>query len=468
MTAPQLGPGGGQRDGLWWDGLDPDEHSLVRGPLPGPGHADVAIVGAGFTGLWTAYYLARRDPGLRIVVLEADVAGAGASGRNGGWASAILPIGWGTVARRHGREATLAWQAALDATLDEIEAVCRREGIDAGFAKDGFLEVATNDAQVIELRHQLDIARRWARSEADLRLLSVTEARDLVNAPATRAGLFTPHCAVVQPARLVRGLARAVERLGVTIHERTPVTSAVPGLVTTPAGDVRAPIVLLAVEAYVTQLAGRRTERLPVYSTMIATEPLPEATWAEIGWDRRVTFKDFRRRLFYAQRTADGRIAFGGRGAPYRFGSRVEDPVAGLERWRTELHQTLLSVLPQVGSAAITHAWGGVLGVPRDWMPSVRFDPLSGFGAAGGYSGDGVALSNLAGRTLADLVGGGDSDLVRLPWVGHRSRHWEPEPLRWVGTALGERLAGLADAAEARTGRSSAIWGRAFTTLTGR
>lgn len=462
------GPAGGHLASLWWSQLEPDERTLVRDPLPGPRDADVVIVGAGFTGLWTAYYLAKADPRLRIVVLDAATAGAGASGRNGGWASAILPIGWSAVAARHGREATLAWQGALDATLAELARVVEHERIDAGFAHDGYLEVATNPAQVTELRHQLAEARRWGRREADLRRLTATETRDLVNSPAALAGLFTPHCAVVQPAKLVRGLAHAVERLGVAIHEGTPAVAARPGVVSTPVGAVRAPVVLMALEAYVTQLQGRRAERLPVYSTMIATEPLPPAVWAEIGWSRRVTFKDFRRRLFYAQRTTDGRIAFGGRGAPYRFGSRIDDPVANLPVWRDLLQRTLREVLPQVARAEITHAWGGVLGVPRDWMPSVRFDPVSGFGAAGGYSGDGVALSNLAGRTLAALVTGADSDLVRLPWVGHRSRHWEPEPLRWMGTAVGERLAGLADATEARTGRPSATWGRAFSLLTGR
>ena len=457
----------GHRDGLWWAGLDPLDR-VPRPPLGGDADADVAIVGAGYTGLWTAYYLKRLDPSLRIVVLERSEAGAGASGRNGGWASAILPIGWRTVARRYGRDAALAWQASLDATLGEIDTVCAAEGIDAHLARDGFLEVATDGAQLAALEAELAEARHWGRGEDDLRRLSAAEARGMIDAPAALAGLFTPHCAVVQPARLVRGLARAVERLGVTVHEGTEVSLAEAGRVVTAAGTVRAPIVLTAVEGYAAGLAGQEGRRLPVRSTMIATEPLSPATWEAIGWQQRCTFKDFRRQLFYAQRTADGRIAFGGRGAPYRYGSVIDDPVRDLPGLARLLRDTLVSVLPQVGDAEISHVWGGVLGVPRDWMPSVAFDPATGLGGAGGYSGDGVALSNLAGRTLADLVLGRESDLVRHPWVGHRSRSWEPEPLRWLGTAVGERLARAADSRERGTGRPSRILGGAFAALTGR
>lgn len=461
-------PGGGQLDSLWWDDLPAGERELRRPPLAGDSDADVVIVGAGFTGLWTAYYLRHRDPGLRIVVVERDTSGAGASGRNGGWASTILPLGWDAIARRHGRDATLAWQAAVDDTLAELARVCTAEGIDAKLAVDGYLEVATDPAQVATLEHDLATARRWGRDEAALRRLTGTEARSLIDSPTALAGLFTPRCGVLQPARLARGLAHAVERRGVRIVEGTAVTGIEEGTVTTDHGRVRAEVVVLAVEGYATWLAGHHRDRLPVRSTLIATEPLDAATWASIGWAKRHAFKDFRRQLFYAQRTADDRIAFGGRGAPYRFASRIDDPIRGLPAMREFLREVMVSVLPQTADAAISHVWGGVLGVPRDWMPSVRYDRGAGLAVAGGYSGDGVTLTNLAGRTLADLICERHTELVALPWVGHASRRWEPEPLRWIGTALGERLARRADAAEAEGRRAAPLWAKAFSTLTSR
>ncbi|MFZ1411909.1 MAG: FAD-binding oxidoreductase [Micropruina sp.] len=457
----------GVEQSWWWSDLEPAERDLWRAPLPGDTDVDVAIVGAGFTGLWTAYYLARLDPSLRIIILERDKAGSGASGRNGGWASALLPTSWGAIARTYGREATLAWQRALDRTLPEIRQVASREGIDAHIADGGYLKVATNPAQVVGLQHSLEEARAWGRGEDDLRWLSAAQAKDLVNSPAILAGLHTPHCLALQPARLVRGLALAVERCGVTIHEDTLVTEITPGQLRTTRGTVRASVVVSALEGYAATLAGHHRDRLPVYSTLTATEPLPEHVWQEIGWESRCTLNDGRRQLFYAQRTATCRIAFGGRGAPYRYGSKIEDPVARLDHWAAHLRRLLVRLFPQLSDVTITHRWGGVLGVPRDWMPSVGFDRRTGLARAGGYSGDGVALTNLAGRTLAHLITDTPSDLTGMPWVNHRSPTWEPEPLRWIGATLGQELAVAADRGEVRTGRPSKVLGAAFGALTG-
>jgi glycine/D-amino acid oxidase-like deaminating enzyme len=396
-----------------------------RPPLPGDRDADVAIVGAGYTGLWTAYYLARADPGLRIAVLEAQFAGYGASGRNGGWCSALFPVELPGMA------------AALRSTVDEVGRVAAAEGIDCDFAKGGTISLARNGPQ-------LDRARGPS-------LLDGTAAREICNASGVLGGTYSPDCAALHPAKLVRGLASTVERYGVVIYESTPVVSLAPGLVRTPHGRVRSPVVVLATEAYTARLPGLRRVLAPVYSSMIATEPLPDRVWDEIGLARRETFTDHGYVVSYGQRTADGRLAFGGRGAPYHYGSRVHPSYDRVPAVFAALASTLRELFPVVGRARIEYAWSGPLGVPRDWTPSVGL--TDGVGWAGGYVGDGVAASNLAGRTLASLVAGADDELTRLPWVGHRSPRWEPEPLRWLGVNTARRLAAGADAAEQRTGR---------------
>ncbi len=196
---------------------------------------------------------------------------------------------------------------------------------------------------------------------------------------------------------------------------------------------------------------------LPVYSLMVATEPLDDATWDRIGLADRPTFSDCRHLIIYGQRTADGRLAFGGRGAPYHFGSRIKASYDQAPRVFGALRATLRELFDGLDGVAFTHAWGGPLGVPRDWCASVGLDRLSGLAWAGGYVGDGVSTTNLAGRTLTDLILGRDTSLVRLPWVGHRSRRWEPEPVRWLGINAGLRAMTIADTEERLTGRDSRI-----------
>jgi len=424
-----------------------------RPPLPSDLDVDVAIVGAGYTGLWTAYYLARSDPKLRIAVLEKEIAGFGASGRNGGWCSALFAASKEKVAARHGREAAVALQRELFNTVDEIGKVTAEEGMDVHYDKGGTLAFATSPAHVERLREEIQDERRWGFGEEDHRWLGPEEAAGRIAVRESRGAAFTPHCAALHPARLVRGLARAVERRGVKLFEDTAAVDLGPGGVRTLHGRVKAEIVVRATEGYTPTLPGFERAVIPVYSLMIATEPLPESFWSEVGWSRRETLTDGRHLIIYAQRTADGRIAFGGRGAPYHFGSRIEDRF-DREPWVfAELRRSLVGLFPQATSARITHAWGGPLGIARDWYSSVGLDRRRGLAWAGGYVGDGVGTSNLAGRTLADLILGEDTVITRLPWVGHRSRAWEPEPLRWLGVNVALRTMSSADRAEARTGR---------------
>jgi glycine/D-amino acid oxidase-like deaminating enzyme len=451
----------------WHDSLPEGELAALRPQLPGDVDADVAIAGGGFTGLWTAYYLALRDPSLRIVVLEKDFAGFGASGRNGGWASAFLPTSWEAVAKASSRDEALRMQRAANSSVDVVGSVAAEEGIDAHYAKGGYLRVATSALQWARLQQQLAHARSWDQAEEDVTLLDRREATARIDAEGVFGGLYTPHCAAIHPARMVRGLAAAAERLGVTIYEGTEVTAIEPGAARTALGSVRAEVVVRALEGYTASLPQYRRALLPMYSLMIATEPLPDHLWEEIGWRDRETLNDDRRFLIYAQRTADGRIALGGRGAPYRWGSRIDPAFEHPRGVHEALRHSLIQLFPALHDISITHRWGGVLGVPRDWFPSVRFDRSTGFATAGGYAGDGVTLTNLAGRTLADLITGTESDLTSLPWVGHESRNFEPEPLRFTGVNAGMRLASWVDNREERTGRHAGVLDKALGLLSG-
>jgi glycine/D-amino acid oxidase-like deaminating enzyme len=383
-----------------------------RPPLPGDAQVDVAVVGAGLTGLWTAYYLLREEPSLRVVVLEAETAGFGASGRNGGWCSALFSASLSTLAALPGssRVKALAQHAAMRATVDEVLAAAAREGIDARARKGGTVSLARTPSQLQRARAEVAAARAWGRGEDDVRLLDAEQARGRLRATGVLGGTFTPDCAAVHPTALVRGLARAVERHGGTVFEGTRVRELLPHRAVTDHGTVTADVVVRATEGYTVSLAGMRRDVAPVYSLVVATEPLPPSVWEQVGLADRETFTDHRHLIIYGQRTADDRLVFGGRGAPYHFGSSIRPGHDREERVFAMLRHTLVDLLPVLQGTRFTHAWGGALGVPRDWVASVGLDRGTGVGWAGGYVGDGVGTTNLAGRTLRDLVLGRDTE----------------------------------------------------------
>jgi glycine/D-amino acid oxidase-like deaminating enzyme len=445
---------------FWLDSLlDAGTDDLVpRAALPGDAAFDVAIVGGGLTGLWSAYYLLTRSPGLRVAVLEKEIAGFGASGRNGGWCSALFPASTAALERRHGLDAALAMRRAMIETVDEVGRVADAENIDCDFVRGGTLLFARSKPQLVRAREELAGAEHYGVDQ--VRWLSSAE-RVSKSAPTrssptnTLATILEPACARLHPAKLVRGLARVIERMGATIFEGTEVLSWEPRRVTTSHGDVSAETIVIATEGFGANFTQTHRRILPLYSLMIATEPLPDAVWDELGIEHGQTFGDFRHLLIYGQRTADNRFAFGGRGARYHWGSSIRPGYDRVPRVFEHLRRTLAELFPQVADAAITHRWGGPIGVPRDWHAAVDHDATTGIVWAGGYVGDGLSTTNLAGRTIADLVTGTDSELTELPWVGHRSRDWEPEPLRFAGANLGLLAMELADLEERVTRRPS-------------
>lgn len=447
---------------LWLDTCGDDLAPLP--PLSGDVTVDVAIVGAGYTGLWTAYYLAEARPDLRIAIVEKEIAGFGASGRNGGWASALFPSSMATLAKEAGRAGALAQHAAMRASIDEVIRAAAAEGIDAEIAKGGTVTVARTETQRERARASVEDAHAWDQQEYEL--LDADAARARVNATGVLGGTYTPDCAAIQPARLVRGLARAVRDRGVAIYERTPASAIGPGRVHSPRGQISADVVVRATEGYTPTLEGGSTRIAPVYSLIVATEPLPQSMWDEIGLAQRETFSEFRHLIIYGQRTADDRLVFGGRGAPYHFGSSIKPEYDRDDRVHRSLREEAVALFPVLAGARFTHRWGGNLGIARDWHASVGLDPKHGLAWAGGYVGDGVTTTNLAGRTLRDLILGDDTELTALPWVNHRSRRWEAEPLRWLGINAGLTAMKLADSEERLTRRGSLI-ARAMSPLMG-
>lgn len=426
-----------------------------RAPLDGSIRADVAILGAGYSGLWTAYYLLLEQPDLNVVLIEEEIAGFGASGRNGGWCSPYFSLTPAGLRERYGVDAGRRVVQALFETIDEVGRVVEAENIDAHYAKGGALRIARGEYQRPSVESAYENYQKLGLGD-HFHLLTKQELEERIRVNGAVSALYTPECAVIHPGRLVRGLARAVERRGGTIYEQTPVTDFQPGpkpVLTTPRGRVEADTIVLAGEAYLGRLRPLHRQLIPVYSLIVLTEPLGDKAWQEIGWEARECVASSRFTVDYLSKTVDGRILFGGRGAPYRLGARIDEAMDRHEPTHAKLREMVTQWFPSLKGVAFTHAWGGPLGVPRDWTPTIAYDRATGVATARGYVGQGVSTSNLAGRALAHLILGHDTPWTQLPFIGHRSPNWEPEPFRWLGVRFVQEGMQRIDEEGERTGR---------------
>ena len=415
-----------------------------RPPLEGDTTADVAIIGAGYTGLWTAYYLKKAQPSLNVVIIEKEFAGFGASGRNGGWLMGSFAWNHDRYAAETSRDAVLDMVQALETTVDEVIRVCSVEGIEADILRVDELCVATHPAHMQRMADSVAHHQKWGDAHR-VHTIGADEASARIAIPGALGAMVMTGMARVQPAKLVRGLAAVVEAMGVRIVEGTTVTEYSKGQVQTARGTVRAPIILRATEGFTAGIKGHKRDWLPLNSAQIATPVLPAEVWDKIGWTGHELYHDFFNSYCYCQRTREGRITVGARGVPYLYGSAMDrngapDPET-IRRLTDILHRYFPAAIP----FGVDHAWCGVIGVPRDWCATVGLDPATGLGWAGGYVGVGVSTSNLAGQTLADLALQKDTALTHLPWVNRKVRAWEPEPLRWLGVHTMYGLYGAAD-----------------------
>jgi glycine/D-amino acid oxidase-like deaminating enzyme len=445
---------------LWWSTLDAPV--APRAALGRHLDVDVAIIGGGFTGLWTARELKRRDPALQIAVLEKEVCGFGASGRNGGWASAFYPLSDEAVISRHGRDAFDRLRRELQRGVRGLGEAIAGDDINADFVQGGTLDFARSELQADRLQQHVRDARELGYSDEDLVWLDESRVNDRGHVAGAVGATYSPHCARLHPARLVRGLAHVNERLGVEIFEGSPVTRIVGAKgtsaaeVATAGGSVHARYVVRATEGFTPTLAHQRRRVAPIFSLMVASEPQSRRFWDEAGFGEYETFADDRHLIIYGQRTSDDRIAFGGRGAPYHFGSTVEPRFDENPKVFGLLEATLRELFPDL-EGDVAYRWGGPLAMARDQSPSVLVDYESGLASAGGYTGDGVVMSYIAGNALADLLTAPDvtTEYTSLPFVQHRGKQWEFEPFRWLGINSALAAANWADRVEARTQHES-------------
>ncbi|PSK97631.1 gamma-glutamylputrescine oxidase [Murinocardiopsis flavida] len=438
-----------------------------RAPLPGSADYDVCVVGAGYTGLWTAYYLKKAQPDLRVAVVEREFAGFGAAGRNGGRLSAEFPGRLGVqerLAASHGKGATVALQRAMMASVDEVIGVAAEEGIDADAAKDGVRLVATNAAQRARLHGLVDYLQEWGHWPEDLYLREAAEfsREPLLRVDGALCAAFSPHAARIHPAKLAVGLAAAVEALGVDLFEDTAVIEIRPrrqgaaACAVTERGAVRAEHVLRATEGYTGALGGRSGP--PARASMIATEPIGAAVWEQIGWDGGGLVVDASHASVHAQRTADDRIAIGGPGVPSRSGAAEDRAGSTAPQAIAELWRVLVRMFPAAAEVPVAHAWSGAVAVPGDGAPALHLDPATGLGWAGCAAGSGVTTANLAGRTLRDLVLGRSTELTRLPWAGREGGG--PDRPHRLGAQAVHSLRRTADRREAAGGSETSPWAR--------
>jgi glycine/D-amino acid oxidase-like deaminating enzyme len=419
---------------LWMDELD---HKVIARPcLDQDCDVDVAIIGAGFTGLWTAYYLKRQAPQLNVVILEAQTSGFGASGRNGGWLMGGM-LGESRALSSLSPERRKVAYRLLQAIPDDVHAVLLREGIDCHYRKAGLLNCAARyPEQATRLRHELQTLYAEGHDESDYQWLDAQQLAAQVCIPGAYGAVYSPHCATISPARLVRGLADAVERLGVTIHDHSPVTNWHGREVRTDKACVRAQWVVPAVEGYAADFAPLRKIQIPVQSMLVATDPLPAELWSQIGLNQGQALCEHSRQVTYAQRTLDDRLVFGARGG-YRFGGRLRSDFQLTEDEISLRRRLMESLFPSLRGVHLSHAWGGNLGMARRFRPHMLCDKQQGIALAGGFGGEGVGATHLAGQTLADLILERDTSRVDQPWVLREKTlnaltTWEPEPCRWI------------------------------------
>ncbi len=412
-----------------------------RPALNGSIDVDVAILGAGFTGLWTAYYLLQRDPSLKIAILEKEIAGFGASGRNGGTLGNRFPVGIKRYADLFGRQEAIDLQTAINTVIDEIGAVSEREGFDIDYVRGGYMRLARQPYQMQTLLKDQQAFEEFGFGD-ESEVLDANQVAERVSVAGAVGGHFNRRGAKIHPAKLARGLARAVERHGATIYEQTEVTGYTTGaypVLHTARGHARAKVIVLAGESWLSRFPQLRRKVMPVYSLITLTEPLSTAEWQAIGWEAREGLSSATNMVKYLTHTNDGRILFGGRGAPYHFGSKIKPEYDRHAETLQMLQDDVRTWFPMLNDVAFTHSWGGPLGWPRDYVPTVSWDPAEGMAAAYGYTGTGVGPTNLFGRMLADLITGTDSDISNLAFVNRKSPSWEPEPFRYIGVRAVQR-----------------------------
>jgi glycine/D-amino acid oxidase-like deaminating enzyme len=422
-----------------------DYKLTLRAPVSKNLSFDVAIIGAGFSGLWSAYHLKQLQPEVKIAIFESEYVGFGASGRNGGWASAEYPTSAKRIIKEHGLDSYLQLRKSLITSISEIGQIARDNDWQIDYAKGGALVFATNPAQLSRISSDIDDEHQ---------LLSKSQVLELVNIPRALGGVFTPHCAALNPFQLCQELAKYLEENGVLIFEKSIVSSVAKSELIVNEFKVKADISILATEAF-TPRSWQSNKQIPIYSLMVATEPLPKAVMADIRNSTRATLQEACHLITYAQFTGDGRLALGGRGVRYKLFSRLSERSELDNRMHSALERRARAWFPQLADCKFDYRWGGPVALTRRWQAYLNFDQSAGMAKIGGYVGDGVTLSYLVAKTLAQKIS--NQITPNLPFIEQKIDKWEVEPIRYLAVNAGFKATVAADYEEKITKRPSLL-----------
>ena len=406
---------------------------------------DVAIIGAGFSGLWSAFHLKQFQPNLKIAVFEKEYVGFGASGRNGGWASAEYPTSSNRLIKENGLESYKNLRTAITKSIDEIGQIAKSNNWQIDYAKGGALVFARGNAQLSRISKDIDDEHQ---------LLNKSQTTELLNIPSALGSVFTPHCAALNPFKLVRTLADHLEKNGVIIYEQSNVSEIKDKQVAVNGFKVDCIFSIRATEAF-TPRRWMGNRQIPIYSLMVATEPLSSEVIKQIRNAQRATFQEACHLITYAQITADNRLAIGGRGVRYKLFSRLSERSEIDNRMHSALERRARSWFPQISDAKFEYRWGGAVALTRRWQAYLNFDQAASRAEIGGYVGDGVTLSYLVAKTLAEKMS--KLKTANLPFVDQRIGKWEPEPIRYLAVNAGFKATVIADYEEKITKKPSLL-----------
>ena len=425
-----------------WQGK---QNITYRKPISKNDSFDVVVIGAGFSGLWSAFHLKQFQPNLKIAILEKEYVGFGASGRNGGWASAEYPTSSNRLIKENGLESYKNLRTAITKSIDEIGEIAKSNNWQIDYAKGGALVFARGNAQLSRISKEID---------EEHQLLNKSQTTDLLNIPSALGSVFTPHCAALNPFKLVRALADHLEKLGVMIYEQSSVSEIRDKQVEVNGFNVNCTFSIRATEAF-TPRKWMGNRQIPIYSLMVATEPLSNEVVKEIRNTQRATFQEACHLITYAQITSDNRLALGGRGVRYKLFSRLSERSEIDNRMHSALEKRARSWFPQITDAKFEYRWGGAVALTRRWQAYLNFDQATGRAEIGGYVGDGVTLSYLVAKTLAEKMS--NIKTANLPFIDQGIGRWEPEPIRYLAVNAGFKATVLADYEEKITNRPSLL-----------
>ncbi|MBU2611763.1 MAG: FAD-binding oxidoreductase [Chloroflexi bacterium] len=402
-------------------------------PVEGDLGVDVAILGGGYTGLATAYNLRKDDPAMKVAVLEAEVVGFGASGRNGGFSMTLFGLEPAVTKALFGQGRTVEAHRYMERAVDYVDALVKEHKIQSDYEFPGFLRAATTTGYVKRIQHDLEILTSMGVS--GIEWIEAEKMRAEVDSPLFLGGWWEPRCGLLDPARQARELKRIALQAGAEIYEETPVAEIKRDgkfTLSTPGGKVTADKVVFATNAYSHLIPGMRSKQVPAFTHMVVTEPLTEKQLAAIGWKHRQGIEDARNLVHYFRLTADNRIAMGGSDVSITYGRNMERDLN--PRTFADLERDVVRLFPHLKGIRFTHRWGGPVSVTMDMAPAIGFlgDPRAVYSL--GCVGHGVSMTHLNGRTIADLLLERKTDLTDVWFVNRKMIPWPPEPLRLVAS----------------------------------